>query len=55
MPENRTAARSREAAPPHVAWVVAIAAAALVFDGYDLVIYGTVVPSCSAIPASLAP
>lgn len=28
-----------------VRWVMAIAAAALLFDGYDLVVYGTVVPS----------
>ena len=33
--------------PPHrsaVTWVVAIAAFAIVFDGYDLVVYGTILP-----------
>jgi AAHS family benzoate transporter-like MFS transporter len=36
-----------------VAWVVFLSAAALVFDGYDLVVYGTVVPVLLADPAHL--
>ena len=27
-------------------WVAAIASTALIFDGYDLVVYGTVMPTC---------
>jgi AAHS family benzoate transporter-like MFS transporter len=34
-------------------WVVAIAAIALVFDGYDLVVYGTVVPTLLRDPSQL--
>jgi AAHS family benzoate transporter-like MFS transporter len=34
-------------------WVVAIAATALVFDGYDLVVYGTVVPTLLRDPSQL--
>jgi hypothetical protein len=37
MPENR---KQRT-----LAWVVALSTAALVFDGYDLVVYGTVLPT----------
>lgn len=36
-----------------VRWVMAIAAAALLFDGYDLVVYGTVVPSLLRDPTQL--
>lgn len=36
-----------------VRWVMAIAAAALLFDGYDLVVYGTVVPSLLRDPSQL--
>src|SRR5262245_54431554 len=36
-----------------LAWVVALSTAALVFDGYDLVVYGTVVPTLLADPAQL--
>ncbi|WGY03037.1 MFS transporter [Nocardioides sp. QY071] len=36
-----------------VAWVVALCAAALVFDGYDLVVYGTVVPVLLGDPSQL--
>jgi MFS transporter, AAHS family, benzoate transport protein len=36
-----------------VFWVVALSTAALVFDGYDLVIYGTVVPTLLADPEQL--
>ncbi|GAB3714794.1 MFS transporter [Nocardiopsis nanhaiensis] len=36
-----------------VRWVVAIAAMALLFDGYDLVVYGTVLPTLLADPTDL--
>ena len=36
-----------------VLWVVALSTAALVFDGYDLVVYGTVVPSLLGDPTQL--
>lgn len=36
-----------------IAWVVLLSAAALVFDGYDLVVYGTVVPVLLADPSHL--
>nr|WP_201762424.1 aromatic acid/H+ symport family MFS transporter [Pseudarthrobacter psychrotolerans] len=36
-----------------VRWVMAIAATALLFDGYDLVVYGTVVPSLLRDPSQL--
>lgn len=36
-----------------VRWVVAIAAIALVFDGYDLVVYGTIVSGLLADPTQL--
>jgi len=36
-----------------LAWVVFLSAAALVFDGYDLVVYGTVVPVLLADPDQL--
>ncbi|MDV8146435.1 aromatic acid/H+ symport family MFS transporter [Arthrobacter sp. B10-11] len=36
-----------------VRWVIAIAAAALLFDGYDLVVYGTVVSSLLRDPTQL--
>lgn len=36
-----------------VAWVVALSTAALVFDGYDLVVYGTVVPVLLEDPTHL--
>ena len=44
------------ASPKHrntVHWVVAIAAIALVFDGYDLVVYGTVLPILMEDPSHL--
>ncbi len=51
MPENspETEARRRRS----VLWVVALSTAALVFDGYDLVVYGTVVPVLLAEPHHL--
>ncbi|AIJ22273.1 MFS transporter [Amycolatopsis methanolica] len=36
-----------------VSWVVALSTIALVFDGYDLVVYGTVLPTLLADPAHL--
>jgi AAHS family benzoate transporter-like MFS transporter len=36
-----------------VRWVVAIAATALIFDGYDLVVYGTIVPTLLNDPTQL--
>ena len=36
-----------------VLWVVALSTAALVFDGYDLVVYGTVVPTLLSDPTQL--
>ncbi len=36
-----------------VTWVVALATAGLVFDGYDLVVYGTVVPLFLADPGQI--
>lgn len=36
-----------------VLWVVALSTAALVFDGYDLVVYGTVVPTLLGDPSQL--
>ncbi|WP_226344169.1 MFS transporter [Agilicoccus flavus] len=36
-----------------VAWVVAICTIALIFDGYDLVVYGTIVPILLADPSQL--
>ncbi|WP_030618139.1 MFS transporter [Streptomyces fulvoviolaceus] len=46
----------RTADPRHRAtlrWIVAIATAALVFDGYDLVVYGTVVPVLLRDPSQI--
>jgi AAHS family benzoate transporter-like MFS transporter len=36
-------------------WVVALSMLALVFDGYDLVVYGTVVPTLLKDPSQLGP
>ncbi|MGZ8744998.1 MAG: MFS transporter [Nocardioides sp.] len=51
MPENIPALEARRRRS--VFWVVALSTAALVFDGYDLVIYGTVVPTLLADPTQL--
>ena len=55
MPETSTVATPQQDARRRrsVAWVVFLSAAALVFDGYDLVVYGTVVPVLLADPAHL--
>jgi AAHS family benzoate transporter-like MFS transporter len=36
-----------------VLWVVTLSALALVFDGYDLVVYGTVLPVLMSDPSHL--
>ncbi|AMY18392.1 MULTISPECIES: MFS transporter [Nocardiaceae] len=36
-----------------VLWIVALATAAIVFDGYDLVVYGAVLPTLLADPSAL--
>ncbi|MEE2058362.1 MFS transporter [Rhodococcus artemisiae] len=38
-----------------VTWIVALATAALAFDGYDLVVYGTILPILMADPTQLGP
>jgi MFS transporter, AAHS family, benzoate transport protein len=48
LPASTDATRTKT-----VRWVMAIAAAALLFDGYDLVVYGTVVPSLLRDPSQL--
>ncbi|MGY1822238.1 MFS transporter [Geodermatophilus sp. SYSU D00079] len=53
MPENeRTTEERRRRSIP---WVVALSTAALVFDGYDLVVYGTIVPTLLGDPSQLGP
>lgn len=49
MSHSSTAARERRT----VAWVVALCTLALVFDGYDLVVYGTIVPVLLNDPSQL--
>ncbi|MFD6894591.1 MFS transporter [Rhodococcus sp. NPDC060086] len=44
------------ASPQHkrsVIWIVALATLAIIFDGYDLVVYGTVLPTLMADPTQL--
>ncbi|WP_374455437.1 MFS transporter [Nocardioides sp.] len=55
MPETSTVATPEQDARRRrsIAWVVVLSAAALVFDGYDLVVYGTVVPVLLADPSHL--
>jgi len=48
-PEPSTLARQKST----VRWVVAIAAIALIFDGYDLVVYGTIVSTLLNDPSQL--
>lgn len=56
MPENRPP-QDRETGEGRrrrsVLWVVVLSTAALVFDGYDLVVYGTVVPTLLSEPEHL--
>ncbi|HSE72158.1 MAG TPA: aromatic acid/H+ symport family MFS transporter [Nocardioidaceae bacterium] len=51
MPETQELVESRRRRS--VAWVVALSTVALVFDGYDLVVYGTIVPTLLADPSQL--
>jgi len=44
------------ASPQHkrsVLWIVSLATLAIIFDGYDLVVYGTVLPTLMADPAQI--
>lgn len=44
------------ASPQHkrsVIWIVALATVAIIFDGYDLVVYGTVLPTLMGDPTQL--
>ncbi|WP_407107603.1 MFS transporter [Rhodococcus aetherivorans] len=52
MVDNTTAWES----PRHrrtVIWVVALATLAIIFDGYDLVVYGTILPTLMADPSQI--
>jgi AAHS family benzoate transporter-like MFS transporter len=40
-------------APSGLRWIIAIAATTLIFDGYDLVVYGTMVPTLLRDPSQL--
>ncbi|MFF8609517.1 MFS transporter [Streptomyces sp. NPDC015346] len=53
QPHRRTGPRSRQ--HNELRWVIGIAAVTLLFDGYDLVVYGTVVPSLLRDPGQLGP
>lgn len=45
---------NKEAAPRRtLAWVVGLSAATMLFDGFDLVVYGTVVPTLLADPSQI--
>ncbi|WP_420749034.1 MFS transporter [Rhodococcus sp. O3] len=51
-----TQATKTWASPQHrhsVIWIVSLATLAIIFDGYDLVVYGTVLPALMADPAQL--
>ncbi|MEU5846360.1 MFS transporter [Saccharopolyspora shandongensis] len=50
MPETDAMTRRRQRT---VTWVVALSTIVLVFDGYDLVVYGTVLSTLLADPAEL--
>lgn len=51
MSENTEIARAKSGR--QLAWVVALSTLALMFDGYDLVVYGTVLPSLMADPSQI--
>ncbi len=57
MPETRLDTVDQQSAERRrrrsVLWVVMLSTAALVFDGYDLVVYGTVVPTLLGDPTQL--
>ncbi|MEE2032787.1 MFS transporter [Rhodococcus chondri] len=51
-----TQATQTWASPQHkrsVIWIVALATLAIIFDGYDLVVYGTILPTLMADPTQL--
>lgn len=50
---NALAASTDATRKKTVRWVMAVAAAALIFDGYDLVVYGTVVSSLLRDPSQI--
>lgn len=50
MPETDSTMRRRQRT---VSWVVALSTIVLVFDGYDLVVYGTILPTLLADPSQL--
>ncbi|GAB2842699.1 hypothetical protein GCM10027074_06480 [Streptomyces deserti] len=49
QPHGRTVPQQRS----ELRWIIGIAAVTLLFDGYDLVVYGTVVPSLLRDPGQL--
>ncbi|GAB2742312.1 aromatic acid/H+ symport family MFS transporter [Salinifilum aidingensis] len=53
MPENNPDQLNAKRQRSTVRWVVLLAAMTLVFDGYDLVVYGTVVPTLLHDPSQL--
>ena len=55
MPDNteNTDEITRAKTGRQLAWVVALSALALMFDGYDLVVYGTVLPTLMADPSQI--
>ncbi|MGY0386903.1 MFS transporter [Nocardioides sp. WG-D5] len=55
MPDNtgNTDETARGATGQRLSWVVALSALALMFDGYDLVVYGTVLPTLMADPTQI--
>lgn len=55
LPSSTEAASADATRTKTVRWVMAIAAAALLFDGYDLVVYGTVVSTLLRDPGQLGP
>ena len=53
MPENPSALDARRRRS--LLWVVVLSTVTLVFDGYDLVVYGTIVPTLLGDPSQLGP
>ncbi|MBG6094997.1 MFS transporter [Nocardioides luteus] len=55
MPDNteNTDQTARATTGRQLSWVVALSALALMFDGYDLVVYGTVLPTLMADPTQI--
>lgn len=52
---NTSPAPTAAPIPRNVLWVVALATVAVVFDGYDLVVYGAVLPTLLDDPSQLGP